>query len=63
VAYVELTTGDGESFFGVGRHPSIVTASLEAVVCAVNRASEVEWRGSQRSAARMPETGPGGEVG
>jgi 2-isopropylmalate synthase len=37
VAYVELTTPDGGSAFGVGRHPSIVTASLEAVLCAVNR--------------------------
>jgi 2-isopropylmalate synthase len=38
VAYVEVTMPDGRAFFGVGRHPSIVTASLRAVVCAVNRA-------------------------
>jgi 2-isopropylmalate synthase len=38
VAYVETRTGDGERMFGVGRHPNIVTASLKAVTCAVNRA-------------------------
>jgi len=38
VAYVETRTGDGERLFGVGRHPNIVTASLKAVTCAVNRA-------------------------
>jgi 2-isopropylmalate synthase len=37
VAYVELATPDGGSTFGVGQHPSIVTASLEAVLGAVNR--------------------------
>jgi 2-isopropylmalate synthase len=37
VAYVELATPGGASAFGVGRHPSIVTASLEAVLGAVNR--------------------------
>jgi 2-isopropylmalate synthase len=42
VAYVELVTPDGGSTFGVGQHPSIVTASLEAVVCAVNRAARAE---------------------
>jgi 2-isopropylmalate synthase len=44
VAYVELATPDGGSTFGVGQHPSIVTASLEAVVCAVNRAAEAATR-------------------
>ena len=38
VAYVELMMPDGRARFGVARHPSIVTASLLAVVCAVNRA-------------------------
>jgi 2-isopropylmalate synthase len=38
VAYVEATMPDGRAFYGVGRHPSIVTASLRAVVSAVNRA-------------------------
>jgi 2-isopropylmalate synthase len=38
VAYVELATEGGASVFGVGRSPSLLTASLEAVVSAVNRA-------------------------
>jgi len=38
VAYVELATEEGASVFGVGRSPSLLTASLEAVVSAVNRA-------------------------
>ena len=37
-AYVEADVDD-EAFWGVGIHPSIVTASLRAVVNAVNRAS------------------------
>ena len=36
-AYVEVSDTDGRSFFGVGRHTSSVTASLEAVLSAVNR--------------------------
>jgi 2-isopropylmalate synthase len=36
-AYVEADVDD-EAFWGVGIHPSIVTASLRAVVNAVNRA-------------------------
>lgn len=39
VAYVEARTTDGRTLFGVGRHPNIVTASLKAVTCAVNRAT------------------------
>jgi 2-isopropylmalate synthase len=39
VAYVELRGADGRSVWGAGRHRSIVAASLEAVVCAVNRLS------------------------
>ena len=37
VAYVELADGDGRTRFGVGRHPNIVTASLQAIASAVNR--------------------------
>ena len=37
VAYVEARAGTGESSFGVGMHKNIVTASLRAVVSAVNR--------------------------
>ncbi len=37
VAYVRLRTSDGRNTYGVGRHDDIVTASLKAVVGAVNR--------------------------
>ena len=39
VAYVEAKLGDGRPHWGVGIHANIVTASLRAVVSAVNRAS------------------------
>ena len=38
VAYVELSVPGSGSLFGVGRHANIVTASLLAVLSAVNRA-------------------------
>jgi 2-isopropylmalate synthase len=37
VAYVEAKVGDGKVRWGVGIHANIVTASLRAVVSAVNR--------------------------
>ena len=37
VAYVETTRADGTVKWGVGMHESILTASLRAVVSAVNR--------------------------
>jgi 2-isopropylmalate synthase len=37
VAYVEVKVGDGKVRWGVGIHPNIVSASLRAVVSAVNR--------------------------
>ena len=47
-AYVEADVDD-EAFWGVGIHPSIVTASLRAVVNAVNRAYAA--RAAQEAAA------------
>jgi 2-isopropylmalate synthase len=38
VSYVELQFADGNPVFGVGIHSNIVTASLQAVVSALNRA-------------------------
>ena len=38
IAYVEARTGTGKRIYGVGSHPNIVTASLKAVTCAMNRA-------------------------
>lgn len=35
-AYVEIDTGDRDTIWGVGVHPSILTASFRAVVSAVN---------------------------
>jgi 2-isopropylmalate synthase len=38
VSYVEIRTNSGNAVFGVGMHGNIVTASLQAVLSAVNRA-------------------------
>ena len=38
VSYVQLRIGDDRSVYGVGLDPNIVTATLKAVVSAVNRA-------------------------
>ena len=40
VAYVEVSTPDGGSLFGVGRDPNIVAASLRAIVSAANRVAK-----------------------
>jgi 2-isopropylmalate synthase len=42
VAYVETQAGDGTVLWGVGRHESILTASLRAIVSAVNRRRRTE---------------------
>ncbi|MEQ8442797.1 MAG: 2-isopropylmalate synthase [Alphaproteobacteria bacterium] len=42
IAYVEARTADGKRLHGVAKHPNIVTASLKAVTCAVNRASAMQ---------------------
>ena len=52
VAYVEVSTPQRPSLFGVGMHSNIVTASLRAVVSAVNRAARLEQEdGSQAASA------------
>jgi 2-isopropylmalate synthase len=38
VSYIEVTTRSRRTLFGVGMHPNIITASLLAIVSAVNRA-------------------------
>jgi 2-isopropylmalate synthase len=38
MAYIGLQFGESELVFGVGMNPSIVKASLNAILCAVNRA-------------------------
>lgn len=42
VAYVALESDDGSALYGVGRHSSIVTASLNAVVSSANRHQRLE---------------------
>jgi len=37
VAYIELSGADGRLCFGVGRHTNITAASLDAVICSLNR--------------------------
>src|SRR5271155_4331413 len=38
VSYIEITTRSRRTLFGVGMHPNIITASLLAILSAVNRA-------------------------
>ena len=37
VSYIEITTRSRRTLFGAGMHPNIVTASLLAILSAVNR--------------------------
>ena len=53
VAYVEISTPGGRALFGVGKHPNIITASLLAVLSAVNRAQ----RTGTLAVAMAPPTG------
>jgi len=57
-AYVEADVG-GEVVWGVGIHPSIVTASLRAVLNAVNRAHAL--RAAQEAVATAFEAGRGSD--
>jgi 2-isopropylmalate synthase len=41
VSYIEITTRSRRTLFGAGMHPNIITASLLAVLSAVNRAIAV----------------------
>jgi 2-isopropylmalate synthase len=41
VSYIEITTRSRRTLFGAGMHPNIVTASLLAILSAVNRATAV----------------------
>ena len=55
VAYVEILTPRGVALFGVGMHANIVTASLLAVLSAVNRA--IKYGAIDASAKRLGDTG------
>jgi 2-isopropylmalate synthase len=41
VSYIEITTRSRRTLFGAGMHPNIITASLLAILSAVNRATAV----------------------
>ena len=51
MAYVELVAKGGVIAYGAGRHASIVTASLEAVVSALNRITRLAGRTPSRRVA------------
>lgn len=42
VAYIQLENGGGKSIFGVGKDRNTTTASLQAIICALNRISKLE---------------------
>ena len=50
-AYIEAETSTDEAVWGVGVHTSIVTASLRAVISAINRADALRRSAEQALAA------------
>jgi len=52
VSYIEITTRSRRTLFGVGMHPNIITASLLAVLSAVNRAIAQEALSARSDSAR-----------
>ena len=52
VSYIEITTRSRHTLFGAGMHPNIITASLLAVLSAVNRAIERDALPSPAEKAR-----------
>jgi len=50
VAYLEAEAADGTVFWGVGKHPNIVVACLQAVVSAANQMSAAEPQSSGEAA-------------
>lgn len=57
-AYVEIAVGDGNTLFGVGIHNNIVTASLQAVISAVNRAIKSNLGGDDLADTPFPDSSP-----
>jgi 2-isopropylmalate synthase len=58
VAYVEVVSFEDLSLFGVGCHGNIVTASLQAVISAVNRAAVASGRGLPVAGAGQARRSP-----
>ena len=54
VCFVEARVGDGRPVFGAGMHRNIVTASLNAIISAVNRAAS-QPTGSEATETRQTE--------
>ena len=52
VSYIEITTRSRRTLFGAGMHPNIITASLLAILSAVNRAVAMEALPARADAAR-----------
>ena len=52
VSYIEITTRSRRTLFGAGMHPNIITASLLAVLSAVNRAIAVGALAERTGSAR-----------
>ena len=52
VSYIEITTRSRRTLFGAGMHPNIITASLLAILSAVNRAVALEALPARTDAAR-----------
>ena len=42
IAYIELKKPDGSAVFGVGIEPNINLASIQGVLCAINRAEAMK---------------------
>ena len=47
VAYVEISTPSGRALHGVGKHSNIITASVLAIMSAVNRAHRLNLMGAR----------------
>ena len=52
VSYIEITTRSRRTLFGAGMHSNIITASLLAILSAVNRAIALGALPAQADAAR-----------
>jgi 2-isopropylmalate synthase len=54
VSFVELRVGESDSVMGVGMHRNILTASLNAITSALNRAIRDEMISAPRSSVPAP---------
>ena len=59
VSYIEITTRSRRTLFGAGMHPNIITASLLALLSAVNRAMALGALPARSGEARVSEVRTG----